>query len=544
MRRLILLSALGLLSCDGASDTDPSRDTTDTDTDTDTDTGTDCDWVYFRDADEDGYGDPLVEGSGECEIPDGWVGNDGDCNDADDTVNPDATEVCGDGVDNDCDGGAPACRIEGSLELSTVSSSIVDTQTGEAFGAAVALVPDVDGDGRADLLVGRPGDDNYRPGNGWAGLYTGVGRDLAGQRPVATFRRFKENEGLGAVVLGGNFAGTDATDLVLSAPRAERGTTADVGAVHIIVDVAAGSEVNLGSTPGLVWLGSDGKDQAGRTVVAPGDVDGDGVQDLAIGAPQPNGGKPGRVYLVSGEEGGDLNDDATLEIIGTSTVYRTGDVLAAVGDVDGDGRGDLVIGGSAVADASTRLWLFTGLGTGTVRTEDADRSVDGGTMVTLQQGVVSAAGDVDEDGYDDVFVGTPELAATGDQLGGVRFFRGSAINAGWDLSAPDGTLLGSEVRQHVGGTVLGGHDLDHDGVPDLVTMDDSRQIHIVYGELSGTRDAADAVLAGSDEERRLGVAMASGGDLDGDGYNDLVLGAPGYLGDDGRVVLVWGTEGL
>ena len=49
---------------------------------------------------------------------------------------------------------------------------------------------------------------------------------------------------------------------------------------------------------------------------------------------------------------------------------------------------------------------------------------------------------------------------------------------------------------------------------------------------------------GSDEERRLGVAMASGGDLDGDGYNDLVLGAPGYLGDDGRVVLVWGTEGL
>jgi len=549
-RRSLLLCAalLGVACTDGAEPDDRIDDTGSATDDTDQGSDTDCDWEYYRDADEDGFGDPLDAGSGACEVPEGYVLADGDCDDQDASINPDADEICGDGIDNDCDDAAPACRLEGELDLASASSALIDDETGEAFGTSVALVPDVDGDGRADLLVGRPGDDRYRPGNGWVGLYAGVGRDLSGQVPIATFRRRKDNENLGAVVLGGELVGEAGTDLVLAAPRAQRGSSEDVGAVHIVADVQAGPEVDLAFAPGLVWLGSERKDQAGRTVVAPGDVDGDGTADLAIGAPQPTGTKPGRVYLVSGDEGGDLADDADGEIVGGSSDQRVGDVLAAVGDVDGDGRGDLVVGGGSRSGASTTLWLFVDVPAATLQVEDADARLDGGTRVTLQQGVVSGAGDVDDDGYDDILVGAPALADPGDQEGAVYYFRGALESEPWSLDQADGVLQGTDIRQHLGHAVLGGQDLDHDGVPDVVASavptSDPGQIHVVYGPLDGTVDASDAVLTGTSEERRLGAVLAAEGDLDGDGWEDLAVGAPGYLGDDGRVILIWGQQGL
>lgn len=548
MRTLSLI--LLLVGCT-ADDTDtevvgPGTDETDSDSDSDTDTDdTDCVEVsVYVDADDDGWGDPDRMRMA-CEPDDGEVLQTGDCNDEEPAINPGEVEVCGDGLDNDCDGGAPDCRYEGDLDLYDHVSSLVDSRTDSAFGTAVALVPDLDGDGRAELLVGRPGDDRYRPGNGWAGVYAGLGRDVSSAEPIISFRRRKDNENLGAAVLGLHLGRGQEPDLVIAAPRAFRGDTEDVGAVHLIFDVTAGSEVDLGNNPGPVYTGSDRKDQAGRTLAAPGDVNGDGTVDLAISATQPTGDKPGRVYLVDGE-GGKLADEAFTTVVGGSMFQRMGEILGAVGDTDGDGRGEIVAGAGSRTGATTRLWWFTSPASGTVQAEDAAAILDGGTTVTLQQGVVDGAGDVNDDGYDDVWVGAPAFADPGDQEGAVYLFHGP-LEQGWSLDTADAVVSGTDVRQHLGSVVTGAGDLDSDGLPDLLAVTSPSsgigEIVVVYGGISGSIDAPDARLVGDRSIRRLGQAADAGADLDGDGYLDAVFGAPGFLGDDGQVEILWGRIG-
>ncbi|MFK7930609.1 MAG: MopE-related protein, partial [Myxococcota bacterium] len=458
MRTLTLI--LALVACagdDAETDTgSPWTDLTDStdDTDTDTDTDTDCEEVeVFDDSDGDGWGDPETL-TMACEPDEDQVLRGEDCDDTEGTTNPDADEVCGDGVDNNCDGGAPSCRLQGELQIGDHASIHTDSESGEGFGTSVAIVPDVDGDGRADLLIGRPGDNRYRPGNGWVGLYTGVGRDVSSMTPVITFRRRRDNENLGAGVLGLHLDGNTQTDLVLAAPRARRGSVLDVGAVHVIYDVKAGAEIELESNPGALFTGSDNKDQAGATLAAPGDVDGDGVIDLAISAVQPTGDKPGRVYLVNGS-GGRLEDVAQTELVGPATHNRMGDILAAAGDTDGDGLGEVVVGAASRSAPTVTLWWYADPAEGVVQTAGASASLDGGTLMTLQAGVVDGAGDVNDDGYDDLWVGAPAFADSGDKEGAVYLFHGP-ITAGWALDDADAVVSGTSKNEHLGSTVTGG----------------------------------------------------------------------------------------
>ena len=543
------LLALTLLGCDGALeslDTDSGIDT-DQASDTDIDSDSECDLVVYRDADGDGFGvgDDRIEDA--CELPEGYSLRDGDCDDVAADVNPEADEVCGDGVDNNCDGLAPLCRLEGANAGSDVASVLVGRNTGQAFGNSAAIVPDLDGDGRDELVIGRPLDTRYRTGNGWVGLFMGVDRNLDDEVPDATFRRRGANEGLGETVLALDLLGGPKADLVLAAPRAERGSSEDVGAVHIIEDAGPGAELDLTGKPGIVWRGSARKDQAGRSVVAPGDVDGDGVVDLAIGAPQATQGKSGKVYVVSGA-GGDLESDAHTVIAGESAIQRTGELLAAVGDIDGDGRGDLVAGAGSRTDLSTTLYLFTDLEQGSYTTADATSVLEGGTKVTLRKGTVSTAGDVDDDGYDDLWVGAPAYGDPDSTTGQVFLFLGSDIIESWSLGSAHAVLNGDQERGYLGSTVLGGEDWDRDGVPDLVTtampIGGEASVMVLYGLVEGEVSGPDARLNAGEDDARYGEFLAGGGDLDGDGLSDLLIGSPGYSSDKGRVHVVWGLAGF
>jgi len=347
--------------------------------------------------------------------------------------------------------------------------------------------------------------------------------------------------------LGLHLDGNTQTDLVLAAPRARRGSVLDVGAVHVIYDVQPGAEIELESTPGAVFTGSENKDQAGATIAAPGDVDGDGVIDLAISAVQPTGNKPGRVYLVNGS-GGRLEDEAQTEMVGPATHNRMGDILAAAGDTDGDGVAEVVIGAASRTAPTVTLWWYADPADGVVQTDAASASLDGGTLVTLQAGVVDGAGDVNDDGYDDVWVGAPAFGDFGgDQEGAVYLFHGP-ISTDWALDSADAVVSGTAAGDHLGSSVTGGGDLDSDGIPDLIASADAgpgkEQIVVVYGGFTGSVDAPDATLGTDGGLRRLGQSLDAGGDIDGDGYLDAVFGAPGYTGDPASIAVLWGQTGL
>jgi hypothetical protein len=539
--RIVPLIVL-LAACPSPSDDTSETDPVDTDTDTDTDTDP-CDEVpWYDDADEDGYGDASTEVL-SCEGEAGQVQDGTDCDDTLAAVNPGEVEVCDDGLDNNCDGAAPECRPEGSVALVDHTTQVVDDEADEGFGSAVALVPDVDGDGRADLLIGRPYDDRYRPGNGWVGLYTGVST-LAGATPRTFFRLRSDGENLGTALVGpGDLDGDGDNDLVLAAPRVADGGSEDVGAVFLLSAPFPEGFVDLADTPGVMLRGTGRKDQAGRTLAAPGDLNGDGKADVAVGAPQPTGDKSGRVYLIPGDaSAGDLESAALTEIEGGDMDQRVGEILAAVGDLDGDGVGEVVLGGGSRTGATSTLWWFSDPAEGVVSVDDADASLAGGDHVTLQQGVVDGAGDTNDDGYDDVWVGAPAIADLDDDDGAVHLFLGP-LDGGWSLASADGTLTGSRARQHVGFTVSGAGDLDNDGLPDLITaaipLSGDDEILIVYGGLSGTRSVPDATLVGEADVRRTGQALDAGLDVDGDGLPDALIGAPGFSGF-GRAYLLLG----
>jgi hypothetical protein len=255
------------------------------------------------------------------------------------------------------------------------------------FGALVAAAGDVDADGFPDFAVGAPEDGVAGPDGGLVLIYSGYdGMLLRKSRGAAAGERF------GAALAAVGDADEDGhADLAVGAPDALAGPLQDAGRVVVLSGrtgaelarvLGAASHDRLGSAlaalPGPdgdgameLALGVPGGDAAGNgaglvllldaatlklraelrgrapldafgtTLAAPGDVDKDGVQDLAVGAPfaDPSGEASGRVWVVSGATGGDL-----FTVSGTAVGEKAGLGLAGAGDVDGDGYADLAVG--------------------------------------------------------------------------------------------------------------------------------------------------------------------------------------------------------
>jgi hypothetical protein len=390
------------------------------------------------------------------------------------------------------------------------------------FGCSTAFVGDLDGDGFDDFIVGAFRDSFGAPSAGSARVFSGHTRT-----------ELFAVHGLGMDWLGRSVAATgdvnlDGTpDFVCGAPQTDGGANPP-GYARLCSGVDGGVLRNFfGLAPG---------DDFGGAVAGVGDVDGDGHPDIAVGARNADvaGTDSGTVRVFSG------SGAVLWTFHGPYANAWYGWSVAGAGDVDGDGRGDILIG-IVGADAPGAV----DCGGAEVRS-GRDGSVLGsflGFAAHEASGwAVAGAGDVDLDGFDDVIVGSPNASPGGIFSAGIaRVYSG---HTGAILHVFEGSGNFDELGQSVGGA----GDIDHDGHPDLVVgAPTSSTPQTPYGGAVRIYSGATGLLLhesrGLSAEDDYGTSVAISGDLNGDGWSDLLVGAWGddtVTGDAGSVRVLSG----
>lgn len=276
--------------------------------------------------------------------------------------------------------------------------------------------------------------------------------------------------------------------------------------------------------------------------VSPDDFDGDGYADVAVGAPfqAGEGGREGRVWLYRAVDG--LLPSAPSRTYSSPAPQANelfGNVVAAAGDVNGDGYSDLVVSapvsdGAAGVDQG-RVFVLFGGPEGPV-TESAVELAPPLPQTDAQFGFsIAGAGDVNGDGFDDVLVGSHRYSQTVVGAGAAFLFYGSATELGAHVQRLEN--LSSSPDAQFGVSVMGVGDLNGDGYDDVV-IGSNRQAtpaenegaaFLFYGASGGLSATPDLMLDNPSNQANAFFGRGiTGADFDGDGYSDLVVGAETY----------------
>lgn len=509
--------------------------------------------VYFDDEDGDGVGAQGV-GRMACAAEDTPTTGE-DCDDANDAV-PGPVEVCGNGIDDDCDGTAPACDGPGGV-----------ASLGEADGAwdgddevgilRVFDVGDLDEDGLADLVIGVPGEDLAGENAGGVRLWTS-GLAFEDLDEALFLPGVAADDLAGAAVVNiGDHSGDGLDDLLITAPGVTTDGEARSGAAYILAAPFDEARIDAPHAritgPGL-WLGT--------TAARLSDPADGGTHAFAIGCQtDPAGGtNAGSIRIFEGPVVGSVDPDEAASVIVGARNDILGDAIAGPGDVDGDGVADLLIGhrksdGGATEAGAAHLWLgpFPAL----ADIDEADVSWLGHAQDAWAGEKVAAAGDIDDDGYRDLLVSAPRIGGVaprrGASTGEVYLIGGGAILEGADLRDATAVIRGDRILDVAGVSLAGARDLDGDGVHDFAIGAPGEDrggrqagvIAVFTEPLTGTFRMADASAHYRGEAgNQVGLWLALPGDLDGDGLSDLVTsGLIPDGGSSGRVFAVLGGEG-
>ncbi len=484
---------------------------------------------FWKDADGDFYGDPDDSWVG-CPPPEAYVqaSYGEDCDDADESVHPGATEEL-DGVDDDCDGTVD------DVGLGDLGSRLDGASSGDGAGWAVASAGDVDGDGWTDLLVGAPLADGS--GNNAGAAYLVAGPSSAGglSAALAILEGVDDDDLAGGALAGaGDVDGDDHADLWIGARMADpKGV--DAGAVYLVHGPIEGWVGLDDADATAAGLGSG--DNLGQALCAGFDHDGDGTPDLLVGAYQADrmGAAAGEAYLFEGPVSGAWGaDGADATLLAEGDHHEAGCAVASPGDVDGDGLDDLLVGASGFDGSSSRrgaAYLLSGPVRGVFHLVDGAARLVGESDGDRAGSAVAGAGDVDGDGLVDLLVGAYQAGYAHDAAGAAYLVLGPASGE-VDLGEADARLDGVAEAEYAGYALAGPGDTDGDGYADLAIAShevDSRAgaTWLVRGPVTGVLSltSADAVLLGEAHTDYAGYALSSAGDQDGDGLPDLLLGA-------------------
>jgi len=422
------------------------------------------------------------------------------------------------------------------------------SQAGALAGCSVASAGDVNGDGYDDVILGA-----YlfgpvqTPERGKAVLYLGT---PAGPSTTPGWIVDGGNDyyhfGF-CVASAGDVNGDGYDDVIVGAPGRYVGPVSDGGAVFVYHGSASG----LSTSPSWTRYATSGGDRLGYSVAGAGDVNGDGYADVIVGAPTADSkrvwvhlGSPDGVQESPVWSGQAPPGDTSLDYFGGS--------VASAGDVNGDGYSDIIIGAMYFSHGTSRegaAFVYHGAQRGPFASPAW--SLEGGQAQGTFGYSVAGAGDVNGDGYSDVIVGMPGFSDTSTSRGKTFLYGGSssglAVTPLWEALGGTG--------EHFGGSVASAGDVNGDGYSDVlvggimysVSPDNVGRASLFLGASSGPGTVAAWTAIGSQDGEWFGYSAASAGDTNGDGFSDLVIGAPSYdttsYTDGGRVLVFCANGG-
>ncbi|MCA9028868.1 MAG: FG-GAP repeat protein, partial [Planctomycetaceae bacterium] len=379
----------------------------------------------------------------------------------------------------------------------------------------------------------------------------------------------------------GDVNGDGFDDLLVGAHGLDTAGGVDAGGAYIVFGAADGfpavlSAADLDGTNGFAFHSAEADDNGGYKSNTAGDINGDGFDDIIIGAKFVGDDDRGAAYVILGHSGNfpalitpaDLDGSNGFTMFGVEPNDQAGFPVAPAGDVNGDGLDDFLVGAD-YAEEVVRGSVYVVFGQNTPYSATLDLAALDGTngfaVLAAEEGdgigrSMTTAGDVNNDGFDDLIIGAwfaeqPGGDTTGESY--VIFGKASGFSATFSVTDLDGsngfTVVGIDTRDRSGRTVSNAGDINADGYDDVIISalyaDPGGETYVIFGHAGGFPALIEAAtLDGvvgfmfTGEGGSFGRSVSGAGDVNGDGFDDLLVGAP-YTSDDGAVYIMFGHAG-